>query len=275
VPIARSGPFWRRVFIVLLLAVTSLFVYQARKEYPHGGSTLGIAYGIAGSALIVLLAGFGIRKRAYRSTFGTLESWMQSHIYLGILAGVVLLLHTGFRFNDGIAVATFVLVVIVVLSGVAGAVLYVTVPRLLTEVESNLTVAEIGDQLNQLAKSMARIASGKSAPFQRIYNELIRESQPGWLAGWRLLFTRRRRKQQAAGDWSNLLGLVGKDEQEELRQMLVVSRQRKELLLRLVYQQRYKNMLEAWLYVHVPFTIAAMVLAVVHVAAVFYYRKIG
>jgi hypothetical protein len=274
-PIPRSGPLWRRIFLVLLIAAVALFFWQARKEYPHGGSTIGIAYGIAGTALIVILAAFGIRKRAYRSTFGTLENWMQSHIYLGLLAGVVLLLHTGFRFNDGIAVATFVLVAIVVFSGIAGAILYVTVPRLLTEVESNLTVAEISDQLNQLAKSMARIASGKSAPFQRIYNELIRESQPGWLAGWRLLFTRGRRKPQMAGDWSNLVGLVGKDEQEELRQMLVVSRQRKELLLRLIYQQRYKNVLEAWLYVHVPFTIAAMVLAVVHVAAVFYYRKVG
>jgi hypothetical protein len=274
-PIPRSGPIWRRIFFVLLVAAVALFFWQARKEYPHGGSTIGIAYGIAGSALIVILAAFGIRKRAYRSTFGTLENWMQSHIYLGLLAGVVLLLHTGFRFNDGIAVATFVLVAIVVFSGIAGAILYVTVPRLLTEVESNLTVAEISDQLNQLAKSMARIASGKSAPFQRIYNELIRESQPGWLAGWRLLFTRGRRKPQITGDWSNLIGLVGKDEQEELRQMLVVSRQRKELLLRLIYQQRYKNVLEAWLYIHVPFTIAAMVLAVVHVAAVFYYRKLG
>ena len=274
-PVHRSGPFWRRLFVLLLLAVTALFIYQARREYPHGGSALGLAYGIAGSALIVLLALFGIRKRAYRSTFGTLESWMQSHIYLGILAGVVLLLHTGFRFHDGIAVATFVLVVIVVVSGIAGAILYVTVPRLLTEVESNLTVDEISDQVNQLAKTMARIASGKSQPFQRIYDELISESQPGWLAGWRLLFTRRRRKSQLPGDWSNLLGLVGKDEQDELRQMLVVSRQRKELLLRLIYQQRYKNILEAWLYVHVPFTIAAMVMAVVHVAAVYYYRSLG
>ena len=273
-PVHRSGPFWRRVFIVLLIAVTALYIWQGRKEYPHGGSTIGIAYGIAGSALIVLLAAFGIRKRAYRSTLGTLEGWLQSHIYLGLLAGVVLLLHTGFRFHDGIAVATFVLVSIVIVSGVAGAILYLTVPRLLTEVESNLTVAEISDQLNQLGRSMARIASGKSAPFQRIYAELIRESRPGWLAGWRLLFTRRRQK-QTAGDWSNLVGLVGRDEQEELRQMLVVSRQRKELLLRLVYQQRYKNILEAWLYVHVPFTIAAMVFAVVHVAAVFYYRKVG
>ena len=98
----------------------------------------------------------------------------------------------------------------------------------------------------------------------------------GWLAGWRLLFTRRRKRPaQATADWSNLIGLVGKEEQDELRQMLVVSRQRKELLLRLVYQQRYKNVLEAWLYLHVPFTIALIIFAAAHVVAVFYYRKIG
>jgi hypothetical protein len=274
-PVPRSGPTWRLIFVILLIAVSALYFWSAQHEYPHGGSKLGIAYGIAGSALILLLAAFGLRKRAYRSTFGTLEQWMQSHIYLGILAGVILLFHTGFRFNDGIAVATLVLVGIVVVSGAAGAILYVTVPRLLTEVESNLTVAEISDQLNQLARQMARIASDKSPPFQRIYTELIRESQPGWLAGWRLLFTRRRVKTQVGADWSNLIALVGKDEQDDLRQMLVVSRQRKELLLRLIYQQRYKNVLEAWLYLHVPFTIAAMVFAVVHVVAVFYYRRVG
>src|SRR5881409_2234794 len=113
-PIPRSGPLWRRIFLVLLIAAVALFIWQASREYPHGGSTIGIAYGIAGSALILLLAAFGIRKRSYRSTFGTLENWMQSHIYLGLLAAVILLFHTGFRFNDGIAVTTFVLVGIVV-----------------------------------------------------------------------------------------------------------------------------------------------------------------
>ena len=274
-PIPRSGPTWRTIFVILLVGTTALYVYYARGGYMHGGSRIGIAYGIAGSALILLLAAFGIRKRAYRSRFGTVEQWMQSHIWLGILEAVVLVLHTGFRFNDGIAVATLALVGIVVLSGIAGAILYVSVPRLLTEVESNLTLDEINDQLNQMGRSMARIASGKTAPFQKIYTELMRELRPGWLAGWRLLLTRRRGKAQKTGDWSNLIGLVGKDEQEELRQMLVVSRQRKELLQRLIFQQRYKNVLEAWLYLHVPFTIAAMIFAVVHVVAVFYYRKVG
>ena len=222
-----------------------------------------------------MLAFFGIRKRWYRSRFGTLEQWLQSHIYLGVLVLVILFFHTGGRFNDRIAVTTFVLVAIVVLSGIFGAILYAAVPRMLTEVESDLTVDEISDQLNQLARSMARIASGRSAAFQRIYDELLKQTTPGLLAGWRLLLSRRaKRRQQEMADWARLIAIVPKEEQEELRQMLVVSRQRKELQLRLVFQQRYKNVLEFWLYIHVPFTIALIVFAMLHVAAVFYYGRV-
>ncbi|MGN6184616.1 MAG: hypothetical protein ACTHQM_13285 [Thermoanaerobaculia bacterium] len=273
--IARSGILWRRIFVLLLIAVSVSYYRYASREFPHGGSTYGIAYGIAGTALILLLAFFGIRKRWYRSTFGTLEQWLQSHIYLGLLVLVILLFHTGMRFNDKIAVTTLVLVAIVVASGVAGAILYVTVPRMLTEVESELTVSEISDQLNQLARSMARIASGRSAAFQRIYDELLKQTQPRGLAGWRLLLSRLgRKKAQDSSDWARLIAIVPKDEQEELRQMLVISRQRRELLLRLIYQQRYKNVLEFWLYIHVPFTIALLVFAALHIGAVFYYGRL-
>lgn len=274
-PVARSGILWRRIFIVLLAVVVGAFIWSVRREFPHGGSLIGLIYGTAGYLLILLLAFYGVRKRWYRSTLGTMEQWLQSHIYLGILVLVLLSLHTGGRFNDMVAVTTFILCAVVVLSGMAGAIFFVTVPRLLTEVESNLTVEEISQQLNQLARNMARTASGRSAPFVRIYDGLISESMPGWLAGWRLLFSRLRKKnQQGPADWSKLLALVGKDEQEQLRQMLVLSRQRKELLMRLMYQQRYKNILEFWLYIHVPVTIALIVFGTVHVIAVFYYGKV-
>ena len=274
-PVARSGVAWRRIFIVLLAATVAAFVWSVRREFPHGGSLVGLIFGTAGYLLILLLAYYGIRKRSYRSTFGTMEQWLQSHIYLGILVLVLLVLHTGGRFNDTVAVTTLVLVAVVVLSGIAGAILFVTVPRLLTEVESNLTVEEISTQLNQLARNMARLASGRSQPFVRVYDGLMKESLPGWLAGWRLLFSRMRRKtQQTAADWSKLLAMVGKEEQEPLRQMLVFSRQRKELLMRLMYQQRYKNILEFWVYIHVPVTIALLVFGTLHVVAVFYYGKV-
>jgi hypothetical protein len=274
-PVARSGILWRRIFVVLLAIVAGTFIWSARREFPHGGSLVGLSFGTAGYLLILLLAYYGIRKRSYRSNFGTLEQWLQSHIYLGLLVLVLLTLHTGWRFNDMVAVTTFVLCVIVVFSGIAGAIFFVTVPRLLTEVESNLTVDEISQQLNQLGRNMARTASGRSAPFIRIYEGLIGESMPGWLAGWRLLFARMRRKSSQTGaDWSKLLALVGKEEQDQLRQMLVLSRQRKELLMRLMYQQRYKNILEFWVYIHVPVTIALIAMGTVHVVAVFYYGKV-
>jgi hypothetical protein len=272
--VPRSGILWRRIFLVLLAGTSASYYYYSQREFPHGGSSWGLGYGIAGTALILLLAFFGIRKRWYRSRFGTLEQWLQSHIYLGVLVLVILFFHTGGRFTDKVAVGTFVLVAIVVLSGIVGAILYVTVPRLLTEVESNLSVEEISDQLNQLARSMARIASGRSAAFQRIYDESVRQTEPGLLAGWRLLLSRLARKRQSEpADWSRLIGLVPREEQEELRQMLVISRQRRELLLRLIFQQRYKNVLEFWLYIHVPFTIALLVMSAVHVFAVFYYGR--
>ena len=274
-PVPRSGTFWRRAFVVLLLALGASYYRYASTEFPHGGSNWGLWYGIAGTALILLLAFFGIRKRWYRSRFGTLEQWLQSHIYLGLLVMVVLVFHTGMRFTDAVAVTTLVLAAIVVASGIAGAILYVTIPRLLTEVESDLTVPEISDQLNQLARSMARVASGRSASFQRIHDELIRQTQPGVLAGWRLLISRLGRKTQTGtSDWTRLLALVPKDEQEELRQMLVISRQRKELLLRLIFQQRYRNILEFWLYIHVPFTMALLLFAALHITAVFFYGRV-
>ena len=78
-------------------------------------------------------------------------------------------------------------------------------------------------------------------------------------------------KLESAGVTSDLLALVGRDEQDDLRQMLVLSRQRREILLRLVYQQRYKNIMEAWLYIHVPMTFALLAALTAHIVSVFFF----
>ena len=184
---------------------------------------------------------------------------MQSHIYLGVLVLVILFFHTGGRFNDRSPWPRLILVAIVVASGILGAILYVTVPRLLTEVESNLTVDEISEQLNQLAQHDGPHRLGA---FRAVPAHLRRADSrvDAGLAGRLATAVLPHRPAEAAGPATGrvLIALVPKEEQEELRQMLVVSRQRKELLLRLIYQQRYKNVLEFWLYIHVPFTIALL-----------------
>ena len=54
-PIPRSGRLWRLIFVALLVAVVGAYVWYARSEYPHGGSPIGLTYGILGSLLILLL----------------------------------------------------------------------------------------------------------------------------------------------------------------------------------------------------------------------------
>lgn len=263
---------WFLFSLALLVLATAAYVrYAGVAGVPHGGSTTGIAYGIAGSLLILLLLAFGIRKRAYRSALGTLDGWLQAHVYLGMVSVFVVLFHAGFRFQDKVATASFLVLAAVVASGLAGAVLYTGLPRRLTALGGNLTPEEISDELNRLAAMMARLAAGRSPAFGKIHQQLQSRGRPGRLAGWRLLLSGGR---EATGDdrWESLLTLVGDDERETLRKLLVLSRQHRELHQRLRRQQRYRNLLEAWLYVHLPLSIALIVLVAVHIVAALYFR---
>lgn len=266
---------WRWIALALLVALGAVFAWFARGGEVHGGTAIGLVLGFLALGLILLLLAFGLRKRAYKSRFGRMETWLQSHVYLGLLSLAVVLFHTGWRFEDKLAVAALAALVLVVATGLLGAVLYTTVPRLLTEVESDLAPAEMSDRLNQIAASMARLAAGKSAAFQRIQSSVLAESTPGTLAGWRIVFTGRRKDRPVAGEgpgWQALLGRVERTEQEDLRRLLVLSRQHKELHQRLVYQQRYKNLLDAWLWLHLPLSLALLVLVIAHGVAALYYR---
>jgi hypothetical protein len=42
-----------------------------------------------------------------------------------------------------------------------------------------------------------------------------------------------------------------------------------------IYQQSNKNVLEFWLYIHIPVTILLLLFAIIHVVAVFYYGRIS
>jgi hypothetical protein len=316
---APVGGRWRRRGLAAGVLLTASYVVYAWRGMPHGGTTMGLLYGILATAAILVLLYFGVRKRAYRSTWGTLEGWLQAHIYIGLLAAAVVLFHSGFRFHDRVAVAAELTLLVVVASGILGVTLYRAVPRRLSEVESELTPADLAAQLQQLAESMVRLASRRSPAFQQVCQGLLAETVPGPLAGWRVMLSRsavgRRRRAApggggaadglggpgltggggggvqrgsagrarlavaggagARGDgvapWARHLAQVPAGEQEELRQLLVMSRQRGELLEQLVAQQHFRNLLAAWLYIHVPLSVALVVLVAAHLVAVFYF----
>lgn len=273
---AESARWRRRGLWAALALVASYVAYAFAIPFPHGGSAMGVAYGVLGTLAVLVLLYFGVRKRSYRSRWGTLETWLQSHLYLGLLAALLILFHSGFRFQDKVALAAFAALLLVVASGIWGAFAYTTVPRQLTEAEGNLTPEQMAEQLNQLARTMARLAAGRSQPFQQVCTGLLAELRPARLAGWKLLVSRGGggTSGERPASWAAPLGQVPAAEQVELRQLLVLARQRKELHQRLLRQQRYRNLLEVWLYLHLPLSIALVALIAAHLVAVFYYSQL-
>lgn len=276
---SKKARLWQIVAgAILVLCAGAYAGHLQRVDTPSGGTLLGLALGVLAVVLILVLTYFGRRKRSYHSTFGTLEGWLQAHLYLGLLTVPVVLLHAGFRFHDRLAVAAFAVMLLVVLSGVAGAVLYTSLPRRLTSLHSDETPEEISDRLNQLGRSMARLAEGKSTAFRGIYRKLEEEGKPGKGAAWRLVVLGAGEK-PGSGEldperFDALLRLVDEGERDALRRLLVLGRQRRELHRRLRFRRRYEGLLQLWLYAHVPLTAVLLALVAVHVVAALWFRGV-
>jgi hypothetical protein len=266
----RESRRWR--WITLLAAVILLGVYWrfAGEGYAHGGSSMGLLLGALALLLTLVLLFLGVRKRWHKFRVGTLQTWTQSHLYLGLFVLLAALLHTGFRFEDRVAVAALVAMIAVVVTGVIGAVLYSVVPFLLTGVETSLSLDEASEEINQLTRSMSRLASGRSPQLQELTRQLLAPARPGPLAGWRLILGASHRGREDES-WSERLPDLPPADEQALRQILVLRRQYRELQQSFVAQQRYRNLLALWLYLHVPLCAALMLLLLAHLVGVAFF----
>jgi len=263
---------WRRRFLWSFALTTGSYAVYATNAYPHGGSAMGVLYGVAGFIIILLLMYFGVRKRNYKSSLGTLQDWLHAHIYLGVLVFFIILFHSGFRFHDRVAVTALILLTLVFLSGIIGAVLYTFIPPLLIDVESKLTAQQISDQINQLAQVIRRLSAEKSTAFQDYCATLLSTERPKLLAGWRIMAPgMSARMGGTVAPLASDLELIPPAERAEFVQMLALANQMKELHRSLIQKQRYINTMAAWLYVHVPLSFAMLVAIFAHIVAFFYY----
>jgi len=91
---------------------------------------------------IAIVVAYSARKQVYRRRAGPLRYWMLAHVYLGLIAAVVLLIHGG---RDSGGLLTSLLMVsfdLVIVSGIFGAACYVIVPRIMTSIEGDPLLIE-------------------------------------------------------------------------------------------------------------------------------------
>jgi hypothetical protein len=256
------------------IALLISYVYYAKDTIPSGSTIGGLIYGWIGLIAILILMFLGIRKRWYASHLGTLQGWTSAHVYLGLLLLLIIPMHAGFRFGWDVHTLAFALLAVVVLSGIVGLRLYLVMPRKLTVYESGMLPDKVEAEINRVLRDMKALAAGKSEAFARLYGNELRRCREIKSQGWRVLFRRVDPSASLAARTDELHRLVPRipsAEQESFAQYCALALRKTELETFLAGQMRVKNMLDSWLYVHLPVSIAMVGAVAVHLLVVLYY----
>jgi hypothetical protein len=126
---------WLSFFAAILITAVYAFVVFWTRAIPPAGAFFGHLLGILGFILMLLTEIlYSIRKRSRTARWGSMASWLQFHIFTGLVGPYLVLLHTSWKFN-GLAGATTLLTITIVISGFIGRYIYTQIPRTLEGVE--------------------------------------------------------------------------------------------------------------------------------------------
>ena len=128
---------------VALAASVAYIVYALRAPSgPAGGSVVGLAFAFAGTAVIVFECLLSLRKKYPASPFGRVQTWLQAHVWLGLLSFLLILFHAGFRWGEGLAALLMWLFAVITVSGIYGLALQNFIPRRMRELVTRETLYE-------------------------------------------------------------------------------------------------------------------------------------
>jgi hypothetical protein len=267
--------------LALSLVIYILFAVRAPSG-PRGGSALGLTFGIAGYTLMLYAGLLGARKKVPVWRLGRAQTWMRGHIWLGLLSLPLILFHGGFAFRGPLTAVLMWLFFIVIGSGVVGALVQHYVPRMMTSRVPMETIYEeiphVRAQLREEADQLVSTVCGPvdaETPVEGAAVSLLVEIEQEDRARFREIYLGKVRpflsdpdaKQLELADPRRTAEVF-----ESLRRLLVapVHPVLKDLENiceeehQLSGQIRIYRWLHAWLLVHVPLSIALLVLGAVH-----------
>jgi hypothetical protein len=151
---------------ILVVSAILYIVYAAGAPGgPRGGSALGLTFGIAGYGMMLYAGLLGARKKVPVWRIGRGQTWMRGHIWLGLLSLPLILFHGGFAFHGPLTAVMMWLFFIVIGSGVLGAAVQHYVPRMMTtRVPMETIYEEIPHVRAQLRKEADQVVATVCGP---------------------------------------------------------------------------------------------------------------
>jgi hypothetical protein len=144
---------WLAFFTAFLITGVYLLVVFITRKIPPASELFGHGIGILGFLLMLLTETlYSLRKRSRSVRWGKMSTWLQFHIFTGIVGPYMVLLHTSWKFN-GLAGVTTLLTVVIVVSGFVGRYIFTRIPRTLDGLEIEGTLSQ--EALKQARRLLA------------------------------------------------------------------------------------------------------------------------
>ncbi|HSG57803.1 MAG TPA: hypothetical protein VLA45_20315 [Paracoccaceae bacterium] len=264
--LAHKGMRWLKVALVMCLVAITAYLLVDVEPRHNGGTWLGYTLGTIGAGLIVWLALLGVRKRNMTRGKWSLKAWTSAHVYLGLALIVVATLHTGFQFGWNVHTLAYGLMMLVIASGVWGISVYASLPSKLADNRRGMTKQQMLASLDALDRQLESAAQ----PLGRAEADLViaaLEQDP--FAGG--LITRMSGRNPRCRTRAALDHMPERSDDPATQKVLSLLRKREAQLDQIRRHLRLRAMLEVWLYIHVPVTIALLGALTAHIVSVFYY----
>lgn len=153
-------------FLATVAAIWGLAAHGFDGLLAGSWLTMRWVTGLVGLFGVAVVMTYPLRKQVYRRRAGALRYWMLLHVYVGALAGLILLLHAGSRTGGLLTTALYLAFDLVIISGLFGIASYIVAPRIMTSIEGEpLLIEDLVGRRDELKREL---------------DEILKESE-GWL----------------------------------------------------------------------------------------------
>lgn len=259
---------WAKISGGLCLLIMVSYAMIDVTPRPNGGSWYGYTLGTIGAGLILWLTALGYRKRKMTNDYWSLKAWTSAHVYLGLSLIVIGTWHTGFQLGWNVHTLAWVLMMLVILSGLYGVIAYATLPAALSNNRDEMTQMQMLEAIRafdrQLHSAAQPLTPDDTAPVLAALDE-----DP--FAGGVVARLSGRYRNCATSAALVTLSTSRSSDAAAREKVIGLLKQKEAALARLRQHLKIRALLEVWLYVHVPLTFALIAALSAHIISVFFY----
>ncbi|MGR3177605.1 MAG: hypothetical protein ACUZ8E_06075 [Candidatus Anammoxibacter sp.] len=228
-----------------------------------------VFYGVLGVCFIIFLALYNIRLKIYSFAMGSAQGWLVAHIYIGVLTILVIIIHANCNISGSLNIITFILFLIVIISGIVGFLIYKNVPLSLSKYGRDvLTADQIKKRITKYQDEAEKAVAEMSIDSREFYEKFLKSGFKSKRMKFRHLFMQ---ETEVVDNQKKMFGkYIDRLPAKEIYAMElfinhIVEKEKLRFMLAKI------KLMRAWLNIHVPLTGAMMVFVIIHTLSMFYY----